>query len=336
MSSVAPYLPPELLLKILGTSDRPTLLSSSLVSRSYRAPSQYLLESRLSLPTSKVARTWLNCPGRRTRTRRLSLGAGLSREEAERVFETVEGLEELKVVQDPMRPRDKFDARALQAKELKDLFFLRLNTPLVDSSASSPLTLPFSLHTLRCKGLYSAFPPHIISAIVASSLSTLISLDLDCYGSNSSAEPFVAALYPLKDTITSIELHGTDRYTPALFDFLSSCTVLETFFCWEATSSLLASLPSSVKTLSIGLNYTQASSASYEELLVESGLLRQLDTLRFGGISSATLKSQVGGEELLQQCEERGIRVEHGVEVTGRYGTLSFGFPVLGKGSRKI
>lgn len=81
--------------------------------------------------------------------------------------------------------------------------------------------------------------------------------------------------------------------------------------------------------LSIGRNYVANSEPSYFFTLVESGLLsRGLKTLRFGGISSATLKAQVGGEDLLAVCEERGVEVSFGVEASGRFGT--YGFPCLG------
>ncbi|GAA5924205.1 hypothetical protein JCM10213_004521 [Rhodosporidiobolus nylandii] len=322
-----PVLPPELLLQILGTSSRATLLRASLVSRSWRGPARHLLESRLSLPTSKVARSWLSVPGRKTRTRRLSLGAGLGREECERVFETVEGVEELALMADPATPKGKFDVRALQSKELAGLRQLHIHAPLLDIPSSEAIDLPFSLEALSCKGMYRSFPRSALCALVASSSGTLAVLDLDAYGSNPSAEAFIACLAPLSSTVTSLELHGSDRQTAALLSFLSTCTALSHFTCWEATLPVLSALSPSTKHVAIGKNFLFHGDPACEELLVRSGLLRQLNSLTFSGISSATLRAQVGGVELMQECEERGIVVEFGVEVSGRYGT--FGFPTM-------
>ncbi|GAA6031791.1 hypothetical protein JCM8097_001992 [Rhodosporidiobolus ruineniae] len=327
--AVAPRLPPELLLKILATSSRSTLLSASLVSRDWRGPAQDVLESRLSLPTPKVARAWLACPGRKTRSRRLSLGAGISRQEAEAVFDTVDGLEELAVLAPP-NAKAKFDVRALQSKQLSGLTHLHLLAPLTDTSPSEPLDLPFALSFLRCKGLYRAFPSAAVSALASASQSTLRGLDLDCYGSN--AEAFISALAPVAGSVTDLELHGSDRQTPALLSFLSSSSALTTLTCWEASVPLLQSLPPSLANLSILKNYVFHSEAPYEELLSRSGLLRRaaFRSLTFGGISIATLRAQIGGEELLEECQERGIEVEFGVEAAGRYGTLPFGWPSFG------
>ncbi|GAA5887351.1 hypothetical protein JCM6882_002501 [Rhodosporidiobolus microsporus] len=328
--TAAPHVPPEILLHILHTSSKQTLLSASRVSRSWRGPAQELLESRLSLPTPKVARAWLACPGRKTRTRRLSLGAGLTRDECERVFETVEGLEELAVVGNPAQPKLKFDARALQSKQLAGLRQLYLIAPLTDSSPAEPLNVPFSLTHLTCKGLYRGFPPSTMTSLVLASQKTLTSLDLDAYGSNPSAAGFIRAFAPLANTVQSIEVHGSDRLTPALTEFLASCTSLASFTCWEAPLALLEALPASVKNLEIGKDYVFHSEAPYEELLVRSGLLRQIETVRFGGISVATLRAQAGGADLIQECKERGIEVDFGKEVSGRWGTLCYGWPFLG------
>ncbi|GAA5834035.1 hypothetical protein JCM11251_003598 [Rhodosporidiobolus azoricus] len=330
MAEPAPHVPPEVLLQILGGASKSTLLCASSVSRSWRGPAQEVLESRLSLPTPKVARSWLACPGRNTRTRRLSLGAGLTREECERVFQTVDGLEELAIVGNPAQPKLKFDARALQSKKLAGLRQLYLIAPLTDSSPSQPLQIPFSLAHLTCKGLYRAFPSSTMSALAHSSRTTLTSLDLDAYGSPTSAESFVRSFAPLASTVQHIEVHGSDRHTSALIEFLKSCIVLSTFTCWESPLSLLEALPASVKNLSIGKDYVFHSEAPYEELLVRSGLLRQLETIRFGGISIATLRAQAGGADLVKECEERGIEVDFGKEVSGRWGTLCYGWPFLG------
>ncbi|GAA6000359.1 hypothetical protein JCM10207_007978 [Rhodosporidiobolus poonsookiae] len=326
-----PRLPPELLLDILDTASTRTLHSASLVCHSWRAPAQHVLEGRLSLPTSKVARTWLSCPGRKTRTRRLSLGAGLSREESEEVFSTVDGLEELLLVGNDSNSRIKFDARALQHEQLAGLKQLYVRAPFHDTRSNEPsLRFPFALTSLACKGPYRAFPASFLSALIASSGKTLTTLDLDCYGSNPSASAFISSLSALTSTITHLELHGADRQTPALLDFLASCTALTTLTCWEATLPLLQALPPSLKNLDIRKDYTFHSESPYEELLTRSGLLRQLESVRFGGISSATLRAQVGGCELLDECKERGIDVAFGVEVSGRYGT--YGWPMLGGG----
>ncbi|GAA5991357.1 hypothetical protein JCM11641_007561 [Rhodosporidiobolus odoratus] len=324
---VATELPPELILDILSSSSRSTLLRTSLVSRTWRGPSQATLESHLSLPTQKIARAWLKCPNRRVRTRRLSLGAGLTEQEYEQVFETVDGLEELALVADVASSKAKVDARALQSKQLTGLRCLYLNAPLL-APTTETLSLQFSLEVLSCKGLYRSFPRAILISIVAASHKSLTTLDLDCYGSNASAATSISSLQPLSGSVTSLELHGSDRQTPALLSFLSSSSSLTTLTCWEATLPLLAACPPSLKHLSIGKNYIFHSDQAYFDLLSGSGLLRQLSGIHFGGISSATLRAQIGGIELLRECEERGIDVQFGVEVSGRYGT--FGWPMLG------
>ncbi|GJN87258.1 hypothetical protein Rhopal_000206-T1 [Rhodotorula paludigena] len=311
----APYLPPELISSILSTSSKPTLLSASLVSRDWRGPSQDLLESRLSLPTSKAARAWLACPGRKTRTRRLSLGSGLSIDECWEVFDSCDALEELALVPDPSRARAKFDLRALQSPKLKNL------APAV------PWPLPFSLKTLTCKGLYHIYPKPIVAAIAASSRTTLVELDLDCYGSNASARAFMSAFRPATECLQSMEIHGADRHTP-LLPFIASCRVLSRFACWEATPALLSALPATVTTLEIGKTIFH-SDAPYEDMFARANLLAQLKRVRWGGISRATLRAQIGGNELLEECRERDIEVEFGVVRNGGlYG--SYGWPICG------
>ncbi|BGP38461.1 hypothetical protein JCM10450v2_002409 [Rhodotorula kratochvilovae] len=327
----APFLPPELIHDILFPTSRATLLAASLVCRSWRDPAQALLEARLSLPTSKVARAWLACPGRKTRTRRLSLGAGLSIEECWAVFEGCEGLEELALLPDPARARAKFDLRALQCPQLKNLRTLHLAAPFHDLAPAVPWPLPFSLETLTCKGLYSSYPRPILAGIVASSRWTLATLDLDCYGSNTSARAFISAFRPITGVLRSMEIHGADRQVTPLLPFLSACTALTDFACWEATLPLLSALPRSLETLSVGKTFFH-SDAPYADLLSRSALLdrdagSRVKSIRWGGISRATLRAQYGGGDLLAECGDKGIKVEFGVEAAAtRYG--AYGWPM--------
>lgn len=205
---------------------------------------------------------------------------------------------------------------------LAGLTDLRLEAPFT-TPLSSALSLPFHLASLTIRGLYSSLPAAVLDSLVSSSISTLTTLDVDAYGSNTSATTFFSALLPLAPTLLSLELHGSDRRVEPVFPFLSLARRLETFTCWEPTLPLLCALPNSVKTLNIGANFTWAhdfSKDSYQEMLTRSGLLNQLETIEWTGISMYTLKAQRGGELLLQECERRGIQVAFGVASLSAYG----------------
>ncbi|CEQ41704.1 SPOSA6832_03442 [Sporobolomyces salmonicolor] len=329
-SSASTQLPPELLYDILSTSSKRTLRATSLVHSSWRGPSQALLETDLSLTSRRVAKSWLQIKGRKCKTRRLSLPVGLDTEDCWEVFESVEGLKELSLVaQEGAAGKSKFEGEVLECSRLKDIAMLHLAAPFSEPIyPSTNYTFPFSLSSLSCKGLFNAYPSAFIASLVASSLTTLVALDLDTYGSHSSASTFFAALLPVAPTLKHLKLHGSDRQVSPLLTFLTGCTSLESFTCWDATLPLLSSLPPSLRTLTIGKNYTFHSDMLYDELLTRSGLLEQLRTIRWAGISKATLKAQRGGGELLQECEERGIAVQFGVESVGDW----FGYSMFGIG----
>lgn len=108
-----------------------------------------------------------------------------------------------------------------------------------------------------------------------------------------------------------------------MLPFLAIARRLESFTCWEPTLPLLCALPPSVKSMKIRANFTWAhdmSKHSYEEMLMRSGMLNQLETIEWTGISMYTLKAQRGGEALLAQCERKGINVVFGVPSLSAYG----------------
>ncbi|ORY86755.1 hypothetical protein BCR35DRAFT_302501 [Leucosporidium creatinivorum] len=317
---MAPTLPPEVLLDILEQADPSTLRSSSRIARSFRVPSQYLLHRNLSLLTPTSLKAYQDACGTRRdfAARKLHLLMGTVGEEGIKVLEKAHAMRELVLKSE----RRKVKAEVLEQKNLAGLTDLRLEAPFAAPESSS-LSFPFSLASLTIRGLYSSLPTAVLDALVASSLATLTTLDIDAYGSNTSASTFFSSLLPLAPHLLSLELHGSDRRVEPIFPFLALARRLETFTCWEPTLPLLCALPPSVKTLNIGANFTWAhdfSKHSYEEMLTRSGLLNQLETIEWTGISMYTLKAQRGGELLLAECERRGIEVVFGVPSLSAYG----------------
>ncbi|GAA6058778.1 hypothetical protein JCM10212_001894 [Sporobolomyces blumeae] len=328
-AAAATRLPPELVLAILATAGRKTLRATSLVHPTWRHPSQLLLEHDLSLPSRKVAKRWLQVRGRKTWTRSVCIPVGLDTEDAEEVLDGVrDGLEFLTLVaQEGASGKSKFEIDLLEASSLKGIKTLRLTAPFSDPiHPGVEFSFPFRLSSLSFKGLYDSFPSALVSALVHSSIDTLTTLDLDTYGSQATASTFFDALVAIAPKIKHLELHGSaDRTTPSLITFLTACTSLETFSCWEASLAVLCSLGATVKHLTISKNFIYHNDVPFDTLLCDSRLLDQLDKIKWPGISRATLKAQRGGGELLDDCRERGIETSFGVETIGNWYGLGVG-----------
>ncbi|GAA5953170.1 hypothetical protein JCM3765_007431 [Sporobolomyces pararoseus] len=318
----ATRVPPEVLLDILATASNKTLRSASLVHPTWRTPSQYLLHSELSLPSRKVAKSFLQVEGRRCYSKKLSLPISLDTEDCWEVLEGVIGLRELALVaQEGATGKSKFEIEVLEASSLAGLHSLRLTAPFSEPvHPSIAFSLPFHLTNLSFKGTYDSYPTALLDALVTSSFSSITSLDLDVYGSQSSASRFYNALSPISSRLRQIQIHGSsDRVSPALLIFLTGCTSLESFACWEASPSLLSSLSTTVETLSICKTYVFHNDLVYDTLLTQSGVLNHIKLIRWAGISQASLKAQRGGLELISDLEEKGIRTEFGAVSHGHW-----------------
>jgi len=340
--AAATRLPPELLLEILSAAGVKVLSKTSLVHSSWRYPSQFLLQVDLSLPNRRIAKRWLQVSDRKCWSRKLTIPVGLDTEDAWSVLEGVDGLWHLALVaQESATGKSKFEIELLEASSLRgpsvfsdtptlkhtltlavivDLKSLRLTAPFSETIHSSiSFIFPFHLATLFFKGLYSWYPDGLLHAIVTSSATSITTLDLDTYGSQEAATRFFETLLPLAPRLEHIELHGSDRTTAGLLAFLTACTNLTSFSCWEAKHSILSSLAPTVRKLQIGKNYVFHSDVLYDTLLTQSGVLDHVKLIRWSGISRASLKAQRGGNELLGDLEEKEIGTEFGVETQGNW-----------------
>ncbi|GAA5934951.1 uncharacterized protein JCM15063_003110 [Sporobolomyces koalae] len=323
----ATRLPPEVLLDILAQAgaNSKTLRSTALVHSSWRLPSQYLLHTELALPSRKIAKSFLQVPGRRCYARKLSLPISLDLEDCWEVLEGVEGLQQLTLVaQEGATGKSKFEIDLLEATSLKDLRSLRLAAPFSEPiHPSTAFTFAFQrLSTLSFKGPYMSWPIALLDALVVSTATSLNSLELDSYGSHASASRFFDALLPIAPQVQHVEVHGSDRSNPALLVFLTACTNLRSFTCWEATPAILDCLSPTVEALHIRKTYVFHNDILYDLLLTNSGVLAHLRQLRWSGITRATLKAQQGGFELLDDLAERGIETQFGAEsVSTWYGS---------------
>lgn len=350
---MAPSLPPELLLDILEGGESSTLRSAALVESSWATPAQFLLHRNLVLLSPTALKAFAG--GVQTRrpfpARKLHLLLGTQGEEGLKVLDQARGIKELLLKSE----RRKMDASVLQRGSLSGMSCFALasldRVPSLTSSSLLPLScpspnpfsdltdlrlegpfapcddfdhpLPFSLTAFTIRGLYSSVTSALLAALVDCSAATLTTLDIDCYGPNTSATTLFTTLLPLAPQLLSLELHGSDRRVEPIIPFLAAAQRLTTFTCWEPTFTLLRSLPTSVRTLNIGANFTWAhdvSKDSYEEMLDRSGLLGQLKSVEFSGISMYTLKAQRGGAQLLAECERRKIEVTFGVASLSAYG----------------
>lgn len=203
----------------------------------------------------------------------------------------------------------------------KGLHSLRLTAPFSEPiHHSSSFAFPFHLTSLSFKGTYDSYPTALLDALVTSSLSSIASLDLDVYGSQSSASRFYSALSPISSRLRQIEIHGSsDRASPALLIFLTGCTSLKSFTCWEASPSLFSSLCPTVETLTICKTYVFHNDLLYDSLLTQSGILDHIKLIRWSGISQASLKAQRGGLELISDLQEKGIKMEFGAVSHGHW-----------------
>lgn len=115
----ATRVPPELLLDILANASNKTLRSASLVHPTWRQPSQYLLHCELSLPSRKIAKSYLQVAGRKTYSKKLSLPISLDTEDSWHILEGLQGLEHLTLVcTEGATGKSKFEIDLLEASAL--------------------------------------------------------------------------------------------------------------------------------------------------------------------------------------------------------------------------
>jgi hypothetical protein len=117
--AAATRVPPEVLLDILASAGNKTLRSAALVHPSWRIPSQYLLHCELSLPSRKIAKSFLQVEGRKCYAKKLSLPISLDTEDCWEILENVKGLEHLTLVaQEGATGKSKFEVDLLEASSL--------------------------------------------------------------------------------------------------------------------------------------------------------------------------------------------------------------------------
>ncbi|GAA6010977.1 hypothetical protein JCM11491_005894 [Sporobolomyces phaffii] len=320
--SPATRVPPEVLLVILANASNTTLRSTSLVHPVWRDPSQYLLHTELSLPSRQVAKKFLGVDRRRkTFAKKLSLPISLDTEDCCQVLEQVRGLDHLTLVAtEGATGKSKFEVELLESTALASLRSLRLTAPFSEPiHPSTSFSFPFKLSAVSFKGTFCAYPTSLLDALVESSSSSVLSLDLDVYGTQAAASRFFDALLPFAARIEHIEIHGSDRSSAPLGIFLTACTSLKSFTCWEATPALLSSLSPTVATLTIQKTFIFHHDVVYDTLLSQSGVLDHVKLVRWSGISRASLKAQRGGFELLADLEEKGIQTQFGAESHGHW-----------------
>ncbi|GAA5881512.1 hypothetical protein JCM16303_005684 [Sporobolomyces ruberrimus] len=321
--AAATRVPPEILLEILAATTHRDLQSTSLVHPTWRTPSQYLLHADLSLPSRKIAKSFLQVEGRKCYSRKLLLPISLDTEDCWEVLEGVDGLEHLVLVaQEGATGKSKFEVELLEASTLAGLKTLRLTAPFSEPvHPSTAFTFPFRLSTLSFKGTFASYPTALLECLVDSCATSITSLDLDVYGSAADASRFFDALLPIAPRLKHIEIHGSDRISSRhpLLVFLTGCSHLESFKCWEASQTLLASLSPTVSTLEICKTYIFHNDLLYDTLLTQSGVLDYVKLIKWSGISRASLKAQRGGNELLGDLEEKGIATRFGAETRGHW-----------------
>ncbi|GAA5903460.1 uncharacterized protein JCM6883_005009 [Sporobolomyces salmoneus] len=318
-------LPPEVLLDILSDATTRTLRSAALVHPTWKGPSQYLLHQEVSLPSRKIAKSFLQVQGRTQYSKKLSLPISLDIDDSCEILESTKGLQDLVLVStEGATGKSKFEVELLEASSLAGLRSLQLTAPFSEPidrciHPSASFTFPFRLKALSFKGTYDSYPSALLHGLADSSSTSITSLDLDVYGSQASATRFFDGLLALAPHLEHVEIHGSDRSSPALLIFLTACTSLKSFTCWMANPELLSALPHSVETLQICKTYVFHTDLAYDSLLSRSDILSHIRLIRWSGISEASLKAQRGGCELLADLAEMGIETQFGAVSQGHW-----------------
>lgn len=199
---------------------------------------------------------------------------------------------------------------------------LRLTAPFSEPvHPASTFVFPFCLSSLSFKGPCDSYPSALLDSLVDSSSHSITSIDLDVYGTNAASTRFFESLVPLAGHLKRVELHGTDRSSPALVAFLTACTSIESFSCWEATPRLLSALAPTVKALEFNKTFFGFhDDLVYDALLTQAhGVLDHVTVIRFSGMSRASLAAQRGGCELLEDLAEKGIETHFGAVSYGHW-----------------
>ncbi|GAA5930064.1 uncharacterized protein JCM15063_004706 [Sporobolomyces koalae] len=334
MPTTIRHLPFEILEQILdaaaGEADldsKPSIISryawlrsTALVSRDFRHPAQSCLWKVLRVHSPETAKRLLNskclkCYG----TRELSLEGvhsgsdGLSGSTAARVLSKVVGVRTLKIMD-----FGRLSLKCLSLDNLSTLRTLYLMSSFPDKSTTiNSLSFPFHLRTLHL--FNRSYSSNLLPTLFDQCSRTLASLTLITSHSSSSYPALVSAFPLVAPNLVHLSLQH--RPSQDLIDTFALCTRLSSLECTFAVNlaTVLDALPhAQLKHLSIELDYNLVDVAQVLVTRLDSSTLAQLEVLKIPRAPAKEEFREFGGQDMLDACAERGIRVELGQVVAWR------------------
>ncbi|GAA5998902.1 uncharacterized protein JCM10292_005784 [Rhodotorula paludigena] len=303
------------------------LRDCALVSRSFRCPAQAVLWASLRVHSPAQAKRLLASPVLgQYGTRELDVTGvhsgveGLSGTTAARVLSKIKGVKVLRLAD-----FGRLSARVLQNENLAGLTTLILSTSFPDKPATiAALRFPFHLRTLHL--FNRSYGPSILPALLSASAHSLTSLTLLTSSGSPSYASLVASFPLVAPNLRHFSLQS--RPSPDLVATFSELARLQHLACHFAVDlgSVLDALPqnpqtgaATLRTLSIELEYDLApKSALLAPRIRALPALAALEELRIPRAPAMAEFRAFGGEELLEACEERGVRVVIGQAVAWR------------------
>lgn len=324
------------------------LRDCALVSRSFRCPAQAVLWASLRVHSPAQAKRLLASPVLgQYGTRELDVTGvhsgveGLSGTTAARVLSKIKGVKVLRLAD-----FGRLSARVLQNENLAGapsrasarcpvctlteisptgLTTLILSTSFPDKPATiAALRFPFHLRTLHL--FNRSYGPSILPALLSASAHSLTSLTLLTSSGSPSYASLVASFPLVAPNLRHFSLQS--RPSPDLVATFSGLARLQHLACHFAVDlgSVLDALPqdaqpgaATLRTLSIELEYDLAPKSALLAPRIRSlPALAALEELRIPRAPAMAEFRAFGGEELLEACEERGVRVVIGQAVAWR------------------
>ncbi|GJN94331.1 hypothetical protein Rhopal_007405-T1 [Rhodotorula paludigena] len=303
------------------------LRDCALVSRSFRCPAQAVLWASLRVHSPAQAKRLLASPVLgQYGTRELDVTGvhsgveGLSGTTAARVLGKIKGVKVLRLAD-----FGRLSARVLQNENLAGLTTLILSTSFPDKPATiAALRFPFHLRTLHL--FNRSYGPSILPALLSASAHSLTSLTLLTSSGSPSYASLVASFPLVAPSLRHFSLQS--RPSPDLVATFSGLAKLQHLACHFAVDlgSVLDALPqdarpraATLRTLSIELEYDLAPKSALLAPRIRSlPALAALEELHIPRAPAMAEFRAFGGEELLEACEERGVKVVIGQAVAWR------------------
>ncbi|GAA6008321.1 hypothetical protein JCM10207_000085 [Rhodosporidiobolus poonsookiae] len=312
------------------------LRSLALTCRSFRYPAQAVLWSSVRLSSPTVTKRLLASPALgQFGTAQLELvgvhagNEGLSGSTAARVLGKMRGVRWLRLAD-----FGRLSARVLQGENLAGLRTLHLLTTFPDKPHTlAALSFPFHLHTLA---LYNrTYSPSFLTHLLHSrACAALRSLTLLTGSSSPSYCALIDALPAVAPTLNHLSLQHrpSPDFVAAVVPRLTSLAHLECHFAVDL-GAVLSSLPSpsspsspsspTLRTLTLELDYNLHDLAPLLVSYLSSppdtpSVLSALEEIRIPRAPAQGEFRAFGGGELLDVCEERGVRVKVGQVVAWR------------------